>query len=126
MLPTENHTASREVQRMGKRGRLESSSSLAPRLSFVRIHLIPHTPHSGLPSMLAGGSSYLAAIDHQSFSYHSLKKLPAAAPSPPHSPATTMDPATAAAIEESYRSYYCMLVSLGCSLVVLLIKFVGF
>ncbi|CAD6234980.1 unnamed protein product [Miscanthus lutarioriparius] len=75
--------------------------------------------------MPAGGSSYLATMGRRSFSYHRLKKLPAAAPSPPHPPATTApttglelgDPpcaaASAAAIEESYRSYYRALVARG-------------
>ncbi|KXG34084.2 uncharacterized protein LOC8081317 [Sorghum bicolor] len=76
--------------------------------------------------MPAGGSSYLATMGRRSFSYHRLKKLPAAAPSsPPHPPATTTTPttgldqggdppcATAAAIEESYRSYYRALVARG-------------
>ena len=70
--------------------------------------------------MLAGGSSYLATMGRRSFPYHRLKKLPVAAPSPP--PATTApasrglehegDPRrAAAAIEDSYRSYYRALVA---------------
>ncbi|XP_066315810.1 uncharacterized protein [Miscanthus floridulus] len=73
--------------------------------------------------MPAGGSSYLATMGRRSFSYHRLKKLPAAT-SPPHPPATTTAPTTgldqegdppcaAAAIEESYRSYYRALVARG-------------
>ncbi|XP_008656884.1 uncharacterized protein [Zea mays] len=74
------------------------------------------------PSMPAGRSSYLATMGSRSFSYHRLKKLPVAAPSPP--PATTApasrglehegDPRrAAAAIEDSYRSYYRALVARG-------------
>ncbi|XP_008674571.3 uncharacterized protein [Zea mays] len=46
-------------------------------------------------------------MGRRSFPYHKLKKLlPAVAPSPPRPPATMAGSATAAAIKDSYRSYY--------------------